>query len=181
MPQAGGRLLESSAMTESATTGPVADAKTGGTDNPGLVKAATYASLAVALTLIAIKAWAWRATDSVSILSSLADSALDVIASGLTFWAVRFALSPADREHRFGHGKSEGLAALLQSAIIMCSGMYVCYSAVVRFLEPQVVLQTTNGLIVMGLSIVITLALVAFQTYVSRSTGSVAMPPPTCR
>ena len=82
-----------------------------------MMRSVTYGSLCVALTLVVLKVWAWRATDSVSILSSLADSMLDVVASLVTFWAIRFSLSPADREHRFGHGKSEGLAALLQSAV----------------------------------------------------------------
>lgn len=100
-----------------------------------LVRSATYASLTVALCLVAAKAWAWRATGSVSMLSSLADSVLDVLASGLTFWAVRYSLSPADAEHRFGHGKSEGLAALTQGIIIAASGLFVCREAVDRLLR----------------------------------------------
>lgn len=144
-------------------------------DHASLIKTASYASMAVALGLIAIKAWSWQVTDSVSILSSLADSVLDVLASGLTFWAVRYALSPADREHRFGHGKSEGLAALLQSAIIAISGLYVCYAAVLRWFSPQPVTQAGAGLIVMIVSIFATISLVAFQTYVGRKTGSVAI------
>jgi ferrous-iron efflux pump FieF len=75
-------------------------------DRARLLKSATYASVVLALALVALKAWAWGQTDSVSLLSSLADSGLDVLASLLTFWAVRFALSPPDDEHRFGHGKS---------------------------------------------------------------------------
>ena len=80
-----------------------------------LIRAASYASLTVALTLVFAKLWAWQATGAISILSSLADSVLDVLASAITFVAVRYALTPADREHRFGHGKTEGLAALAQS------------------------------------------------------------------
>jgi ferrous-iron efflux pump FieF len=144
-------------------------------DHARLIKAASLASLAVALGLIVIKVWAWRVTGSVSILSSLADSAMDVLASGLTFWAVRFALSPADKEHRFGHGKSEGLAALLQSVIIAVSGLYVCYSAVNRFFSPEPLQRPEAGLLVMGVSILATLLLVAFQMHASRKTGSVAI------
>jgi len=76
-----------------------------------LIKSASYASLCVALSLVLLKAWGWQETASVSLLSSLADSILDVFASAITFWAVRYSLSPADADHRFGHGKSEGLAA----------------------------------------------------------------------
>ena len=67
-----------------------------------LIKSASYASLGVALSLVLLKAWGWQATASVSLLSSLVDSVLDVLASAITFWAVRYSLSPADAEHRFG-------------------------------------------------------------------------------
>ena len=83
----------------------------------GLQRAASYASLSVALTLVVAKIWAWMATSSVSVLSSLVDSFLDVLAAGITVVAVRMALRPADSEHRFGHGKTEGLAALAQANI----------------------------------------------------------------
>jgi ferrous-iron efflux pump FieF len=61
-----------------------------------LLRSATYASVGVAICLVLAKTWAWRATDSVSVLSSLADSFLDVLASLLTFSAVRFSLQPPD-------------------------------------------------------------------------------------
>jgi ferrous-iron efflux pump FieF len=140
-----------------------------------LIKGASYASLAVALSLALAKAWAWQATDSVSLLSSLADSVLDLLASGLTFWAVRFSLAPADREHRFGHGKSEGLAALVQSVIIMGSGVYVSMEAIGRLLQPAPIDAPGLGVGVMLGATVTTVALVSFQHYVARRTGSAAI------
>lgn len=140
-----------------------------------LLKAATYASLIVAVSLALAKTWAWRATGSVSVLSSLADSLLDVLASLLTFWAVRYSLSPADPEHRFGHGKSEGLAALLQSVIISGSGLYVCYEAIGRLLRPVPVERPEAGILVIVVATLATLALVLFQHYVRRRTGSLAI------
>ena len=140
-----------------------------------LIKAASYASVSFALGLAILKAWAWYETGSVSLLSSLADSVLDLLASGLTFWAVRFSLTPADSEHRFGHGKSEGLSALLQSLIIMGSGIFVCSEAIARLANPQPIEAPGLGIGVMGLSIVVTLVLVSFQLYVGKRTGSVAI------
>ena len=140
-----------------------------------LVRSATYASIAVAVTLVIAKTWAWRATDSVSVLSSLADSFLDVLASLLTFGAVRFSLSPADLEHRFGHGKSEGLAALLQSVIITGSGVFVAVEAVQRLLTPEAIVRPVAGVTVIAASTLITLGLLSWQRYVSRVTGSVAI------
>jgi ferrous-iron efflux pump FieF len=140
-----------------------------------LTRSATYASVSVALTLMIAKIWAWMATSSVSVLSSLVDSTLDVLASAITFFAVWYALAPADREHRFGHGKAEGLAAFVQSLIIAGSGVFVCYEAVKRFIDPRPPQEISIGVIVMLASVLLTLALLAYQRFVVRQTGSVAI------
>ena len=131
--------------------------------------------MTVALTLVGFKVWAWVATDSVSILSSLADSFLDVLASTITVVAIWISSQPADSEHRFGHGKSEGLAALLQAVMISASAIYVCYEAINRLFSPQSINQPEIGLGVMALAIVLTLALQGFQYFVVRRTGSLAI------
>jgi ferrous-iron efflux pump FieF len=111
----------------------------------------------------------------VALLSSLADSLLDVLASGMTFWAVRFSLSPADREHRFGHGKSEGLAALLQSFVIAGSAVFVCVEAIPRLVTPQPIARPDVGLIVIIVATAATVLLVSYQRYVTARTGSIAI------
>lgn len=143
--------------------------------NRQLQRVASYASLLVALVLIAAKLWSYMATNSVSILSSLVDSVLDMLASAITVVAVYYSLRPADHEHRFGHGKAEGLAALLQSIIVIISAAYVFKEAVDRIINPQTITSPLIGLGVMGLSITLTIALVAFQRYVVRTTGSLAI------
>lgn len=140
-----------------------------------LIKTAGVASVAVALTLIGLKLWAWIATDSVSLLSSLADSLLDLIASSITWFAVRVAHEPADREHRFGHGKSEAIAGLVQAVIVTGSALYVAFTALVRLMAPAEISEPETGVAVMGASLVLTFGLVAFQHYVVRRTGSVAI------
>ena len=140
-----------------------------------LIKFASYASVIVALSLVLLKAWGWQETQSVSILSSLADSILDVLASAITSWAVRYSLSPADAEHRFGHGKSEGLAALVQALIIAGSGLYVCYEAINRILSPREIHAPEIGLGVIVIATVATIMLVGLQRYVGKKTGSVAI------
>ena len=146
-----------------------------GAERARLLKLATYASVATATILVALKAWAWRITDSVSLLSSLADSGLDVLASLITFFAVRVSLKPADHEHRFGHGKAEGLAALAQSLIITVSAAYVLKETVERLLNPAAVEEARVGITVMLVSVALTLALVSVQRYVRQRTGSAAI------
>ena len=140
-----------------------------------LMRAASYASVVVAVSLIAMKVWAWYATDSVALLSSLADSVLDLVASVITLFAVKVAVSPADREHRFGHGKSEGIAGLAQALIVTGSAAYVSVEAMTRLLLPTPVVQPAVGLGVMFVSLVLTASLVSFQLFVVRQTGSLAI------
>ncbi len=140
-----------------------------------LMRLATYASVSVATVLVLIKAGAWLMTDSIALLSSLIDSLLDVLASTVTMLAVRHSLVPADREHRFGHGKAEALAGLAQSAFIVGSAVLLMFEAFARLLQPQVVANTGIGIGVMAISIALTLGLVAFQRWVVKRSGSVAI------
>ncbi|WP_421708845.1 cation diffusion facilitator family transporter [Algihabitans sp.] len=140
-----------------------------------LMKLATYASVATASVLIVVKLGAWWLTDSVSLLSSLVDSLLDAAASLVMLLAVRQALVPADQNHRFGHGKAEPLAALLQSGLIAGSALLLAFEAGHRLIQPQAVQHGTVGIAVMIFSIAVTFALVRFQRYVVMRTGSSAI------
>mgnify|MGYP002026638403 CR=1 FL=1 len=139
------------------------------------MRGATYAALAVAGLLIVIKTYAWLLSDSVAMLSSLVDSILDALASVINFVAVRHALTPADREHRFGHGKAEALAGLGQAAFIGGSAVFLLFQAGHRLIRPQPVDNGALAITVLVLSIMLTLALVLFQRYVVRQTGSLAI------
>jgi ferrous-iron efflux pump FieF len=136
---------------------------------------ATYASMAVAVVLIAAKFIAWIGTGSVALLSSLVDSLVDAGASVVNFFAVRHASVPADREHRFGHGKAEPLAALGQSAFLVGSAVLLMFEAIRRLVSPELVLNPPAGIVVMLFSIVVTIGLVAYQRHVVRRTGSLAI------
>lgn len=152
-------------------------AASGGLDSQSarLMRAATYASVAVALVLVAAKSAAWTLTDSVSLLSTLIDSLLDALVSIINLVAVHHALQPADREHRFGHGKAEPLAGLAQAAFICGSAAFLLLEAGERFIHPKAVVHTEIGYAVMVFSIVLTVSLVMFQRYVVRRSGSVAI------
>ena len=140
-----------------------------------LRRLATYASVSVAALLIAVKFAAWLETGSVALLSSLVDSLLDAAASLVNLVAVRHAMSPADREHRFGHGKAEPLAVLGQSAFITGSAMLLLAEAVRRLIWPVRVENPPAGIAVMIFSIVVTIGLVLYQRHVVRRTGSIAI------
>lgn len=140
-----------------------------------LIRTAGAASVSVALVLVLLKLWAWFATGSIAMLGSLADSVLDLLASTMTLVAVRFALEPPDREHRFGHGKLEAIAGLVQSIIILGSAAYVAFEAVKRLLTPAAILEPGVGSIVIAVSLVLTISLVLFQRAVVSQTASIAI------
>ena len=147
-----------------------------GHPDPGrLMRFATYASVAAAAVLIAAKLVAWSLTGSVAVLSTLVDSLLDLLASLVTLFAVRQALTPADREHRFGHGKAEPLAAVAQSAFIAGSSVLLLFEAGNRLVNPQPVTRAEIGIGVTLFAILVTLALVGFQRWVVRRSRSVAI------
>ena len=136
---------------------------------------ATYASVAVSLVLVGIKFVAWLVTGSVALLSSLVDSLLDVAASTVNLFAVRHALEPADREHRFGHGKAEPLAALGQSAFLAGGAILLVFEAVSRGISPAPVLRADLGIAVMVVSMLLDGALVLYQRFVVARTRSLAI------
>lgn len=143
--------------------------------NGRLMRWASILSLSVAASLVALKAFAWAQSGSVSLLSSLLDSALDVGASFVNLLAVRHALTPADREHRFGHGKAEPLAGLVQVTLILGSSLYLVYEVIHHLMYPTAIAAIETGIFVLLISIAATGALLAFQRYVVKKTGSVAI------
>lgn len=140
-----------------------------------MLRLATTASVATAAVLVAAKLGAWLLTGSVSLLASLVDSMMDVLASAVNLAAVRWSLLPPDEEHRFGHGKAEALAGLGQAAFIAGSALFLLFHVIDRLLNPQPLEHLAVGLGIMAFSMVATALLIGFQRYVIRHTGSLAI------
>ena len=145
------------------------------TEASAITRGITALSVTVAIILICAKAAAWLATGSVALLASLADSGLDLVASLFTFFAVRYAAQPADADHRFGHGKAEAFASLVQASLVFASAAVVSREAIARLLDPQPIRAETIAVGVMVVSIVLTALLVAAQTRALRKVSSVAV------
>ena len=140
-----------------------------------LTRGVTLMSVGVATLLVTAKAAAWLASGSVALLASLADSTLDLVASTITFFAVRYAAAPPDDDHRFGHGKAEAFASLMQAGLVFASAALVGQEAIRSLLDPQPLEAGTWALGVMVLSTVMTFVLISAQTWVLRRTRSVAI------
>jgi len=140
-----------------------------------LTTRAAMASIAMAVTLIALKAYAALETSSMAMLGSLADSGLDLVASLVVLLGVRIAAQPADYDHRFGHGKAEALASLVQVILITLSAAFIGFRAVQRLLSGAETAAAELGIGVSVVAMVLTAALITYQRHVVRRTGSLAI------
>lgn len=146
-----------------------------GDERASLTASAALASIAMAVFLIGLKAWASIETGSMAMLGSLADSGLDLLASLVVLAGVRVAALPADSNHRFGHGKAEALAALMQVILISLSALFIGYRSVERLMSGARTQDAELGIGVSLVAIAFTLALITYQRYVVKRTGSVAI------
>lgn len=153
-------------MSASAPAGPA---------SAGLNRSAAFASIAVAVLLVVLKGYAAWSTGSTAMLGSLADTALDLVASLATLAGVWIAARPSDRNHRFGHGKAEALAAFAQVVLISISALGIAARAIEQMLGDQRTAAAEEGIGVSLIAMAATLALLAWQRHVIRRTGSLAI------
>ena len=135
---------------------------------------AGLSSVLVAGVLVGLKLWALGQTGSLSVAASLADSAMDLMVSLGALAALIYAAKPADEDHAFGHSSAEDLAALGQALFILIAAGAIAVGAVERLLSPTpAALQAEGlGMLIMGVSILLTLGLVWWQGRVAARTGS---------
>ena len=144
-------------------------------DRSTLTTRAALASISMAVIMVGLKVWAALQTSSTAMLGSLADSGLDLVASLVVLAAVRIAAQPADHDHRFGHGKAEALASLVQVILITLSALFIGFRAVQRLLAGAQTEQAELGIGVSIVAMALTLVLIAYQRHVVRRTGSLAI------
>jgi ferrous-iron efflux pump FieF len=135
----------------------------------------TILSVTCAAFLIVIKVAAWRASGSVATLASLADSGLDLLASGAAFFAVRYAVAPPDQEHRYGHGKAEAFSSLIQAGLVFASAALVGEDAVQTLLHPSPLAHEGWAMAVLAISTLCTVLLLVAQTRMLAKANSVAV------
>ena len=140
-----------------------------------LTARAALASIAMAIILIAAKSYAAIETSSMAMLGSLADSGLDLVASLVILLGVRIAAAPADTDHRFGHGKAEALAALVQVILITLSAIFIGFRAIERLASGAETADAELGITVSVVAMVLTAALISYQRHVVKRTGSLAI------
>lgn len=136
---------------------------------------AGLASVTTVSILIALKLIVYLQSGAASVLASLIDSVVDAKVSLMTLFAIRYSLKPADHDHRYGHGKIEGLAALFQAAFIAGAGVFLVLESVARFSQPHTVENQMAVIAVMVIATILSLGLVAIQKLSLRHAPSLAV------
>lgn len=133
--------------------------------------AARWAVVSVGV-LILVKSYAYYLSGAVSLLGTLIDSFSDAGISLIMLMALKHSLKPADEEHRYGHGKAEGLAALFQVAFLTGAAVFLTLESLQRLAEPREVSHHLLGMGVAGFSVLLTLVLVGVQNYAIQRSSS---------
>ncbi len=127
------------------------------------------------VTLMLLKFAVGLLTGSIAVLSDAIDSAEDAVASTFVFLSIRLASQPADEEHPYGHGKAESIAAAAQALLIAGGGGYIIFQGVQRLMDGDVEIDTTPGLIALGVTAAVNVAVVMYVGRAARLTGSSAL------
>jgi ferrous-iron efflux pump FieF len=132
-------------------------------------------TLVVAVLLVVVKLAGWLITGSMALLASAVDSLVDTSASLVTLTGVRYAQRPPDRDHRFGHGKGEAVAAFTQATFLAGAALVLAFQSVERVVFPVPLDALEIGSWLIGGSLAVAYGLAAMQSWVVRKTGSTAI------
>ena len=139
-----------------------------------LEKSAAYVAISLTIVMLLLKVYGWFLTDSLSILSSLTDSLMDLLVSGVNLFAIYYALKPADSDHRYGHTAIEDIAGLLQAAMLVGTSLLITIAAITRFINPvSAPPAAEEGLNIMLICLGLTALIVIYQRFVIMRSNSV--------
>ena len=145
------------------------------TNKNKLMIGASIASVATATILILMKAFAFVMTGSIAILASLFDSVQDLMTSAINFFTVRHSLQPADKKHRFGHGKAQGIGSLFQGLILLISAGWLAFESALHLGQHEIPTHSLWGIGIILISLILTGTLIRFQSFVIRQTDSLSI------
>jgi cation diffusion facilitator family transporter len=126
--------------------------------------------------LIAMKLVVGIVMSSVSVISEAVHSGIDLIAAIIAYFSVREASKPADREHRFGHGKIENVSATIEALLIFAAGIYIIVEALNKLRGGHFEIESLGiGAGVMAISAIVNWIISSRLLKVAMKTDSVAL------
>ena len=138
-----------------------------------LQKKGTIIATIVAILLALVKFTVAAISGSVAVLASALDSLLDVAISFFNFFAIKKAEEKVSADFQYGKGKIQAIAAVMEGTIIIISGLYVMYEAIIKLINKHEVSMLTSSVMVMIFSIIVTFFLVKYLSNIAKKTNSI--------
>ena len=135
-------------------------------------KLATIIAMSIAIFLAIVKFIVGIFSGSVALLASAIDSLMDSAVSIMNYFAVKFSLQPADKEHQFWHGKIEWIASSIEWTVIFTSWLFLIYESIRKIINPEPINYLDFSVFVMIVSIVLTWFLVFYLNKAYKKTNS---------
>lgn len=131
-------------------------------------KAAWISAVASAI-ILALKVIAYRATGSAAVLSDALESIVNVVASLVALFVIRFASQPADEEHPYGHGKAEYFSAAFEGGLIFFAALMIIGESIKSLIFQEPTQQLEVGLAIVGFAALINLALGLYLKHIGKT------------
>lgn len=125
--------------------------------------------------LLITKMLAYFLTGSVAILTDALESIVNVVAGFLGLYSLYLSAKPRDADHPYGHGKVEFLSAALEGSMIFIAGLLIIYEAVKNLITPSPIQQLDTGMILIGATAGINLAMGLWCIRTGRKNNSLAL------
>lgn len=133
-------------------------------------------SVLAIIFLTLVKASVAILTGSLGLLAEAAHSLMDLIAAGVTFFAVRISGRPADSSHTYGHGKYENLSAMVEVVLLLFACAGIIYEAILRLFFKTVAVEASPwSFLVMGIAVAVNIILAKRLRRVAKKYGSQAL------
>lgn len=139
-------------------------------------KSAATLSIVSNSFIILLKLIVGLLSGSISIISEAIHSMSDFLASIITFFSVIKSAEPADSKHPFGHGKYEDMSGFIEGGLIIFAALYIIYEAAKKiFFGGNMEIDTTWGMVVMGISVIVNILVSSILFKVAKQTDSVSL------
>ena len=127
-------------------------------------------------SLVILKLVAGFMMQSVAVISEALHSGIDLVAALIARYSVKKSAEPADREHRYGHGKYENLSGGIEGALIFVAAIWIIYVAANKFMDPEDSMDfVLAGIAIMGFSAVLNFIVSRKLMKVAKKTESLAL------
>lgn len=127
------------------------------------------------ILLFSLKFFAGLLSGAISIIADAFNNLSDAGSSIITMIGFRISTQEADSDHPFGHGRSEYIAGLIVSIIILIMAFELIHSSFMKILHPEPVSFTPIVLLILAISILVKLYMYCYNTYISKKIASAAL------